>query len=348
MELRTPGHSATLSRFTWTPDRGLDGSRTALCAEDIMSKDVVTASLDDTIRAVAQQMADRSVSCIVVTAKGRVVGILTEKDMLHAVAGGGTEFYRRGVSEQMSSPVHTIGPDTSVLEADRMMEVRCIRRLPVVEDGRLLGIVTQTDITRASISLHSLGCVSEVMSTHVVTVPVEEMALEAARRMSCSNASCLLVMRGQTGAGLLTEKDLLKRVIALQKDLKQTRILDIMSLPVVTVPPHCSLLEASKKMEAQHFHRLLVAEGQTIYGMVTQSDILGAIRRSAEAAASQRRVLHEQLSDLVQRAIRDLQRVRDYLGEIPHPSGGAGLPARPVPSPPAQTVPCAAATTEES
>ena len=244
---------------------------------DVMSKDVVTATPEDTLLAVAQQMLTQSISCVVVTHQARVVGILTEKDMLDFVAGGDTDFRRVAVSERMSSPVDTIAAEASLLEADRMMETLCVRRLPVVENGRLAGIVTQTDITRALISLNSLGGVSDIMTRHVATVSIDATAMEAARMMSCANFSCLIVTREEKIVGILTEKDLLKRVIAPQKDPTQIRVLDVMSLPVVTIPPNCSILDASRKMETMHFHRLLVSDGKGICGLVTQTDIMRAV-----------------------------------------------------------------------
>src|SRR4030042_3613596 len=126
-----------------------------------MSKDVVTATLDDIIASAAKSLSEHNISCLVVMDDGHVAGILTEKDMLKGVAGRDTGFHRLKVSEQMSSPVSVVSTEASVIEAGRIMETNCIRRLPVVQDGRLVGIVTQTDITRGLISLPPLRCVSE-------------------------------------------------------------------------------------------------------------------------------------------------------------------------------------------
>jgi predicted transcriptional regulator len=348
VEPRTNVNGAEVRRPACAPNnlRGL--CRNALCAGDIMSKDIVTAAPDDTILSVARNMSEQSISGVVVTDKGRVVGILTEKDMLNTVAGGSAELYRLTVSERMSSPVDTISAEVSILEADRIMEVKCIRRLPVVENGRLVGIVTQTDITRALISLNSLGCVSDIMTKHVATVPIDATVMEAARLMSCSNISCLVVTHEERFAGILTEKDLLKRIMALQKDPAQTRVVDVMSLPVVTVPSHCSIFEASKKMETMHFHRLLVTDGKAICGLVTQTDIMRAVRRSFEAVESHQQSLKMEMTDLLQRAIRDIQRVRDFLGDIPHPPAEAGISARIAPAPVEEMVSCASSMSEES
>jgi signal-transduction protein with cAMP-binding, CBS, and nucleotidyltransferase domain len=179
-------------------------------------------------------------------------------------------------------------------------------------------------------------------------VPVDATAMEAARRMSCSNLSCLIVTHEGKITGILTEKDLFKRIVALHKDPTQTRVLDVMSLPVVTIPSGCSILDASKKMETMHFHRLLVMESQTTCGIVTQTDIMRAVRKASEAVESQQRLLKEELTDVLQRAIRDLQRVRDFLGDIPHPPTEADLSASSAPPLVEQMISCAASPSEGS
>jgi CBS domain-containing protein len=317
MDPRTGEQGPDVSNAVFVPDlwRGL--GRNNFRVGDVMSKEPVTAMPDETILCVAQKMAEQRVSCVVVLYKDRVVGILTEKDMLDAVAGRDTEMQYVRAAERMSSPVETISPQVSILEADRMMETRCIRRLPVVENGQLIGILTQTDITRALLSLRALCSVADIMTKRVATVDVEATMVEAARLMSCSNISCLVVLHDERIVGILTERDLLKRVIALRRDPNQTRVVDVMSLPVVTISPACSILSASKKMEAMHFHRLLVADEQGICGIITQSDIMRAVRRSSEAAEARQHALEMELADLVQRTIRDLQRVRAFLDEVP-------------------------------
>jgi CBS domain-containing protein len=291
---------------------------------DIMSTDVVTATLDDTIFSVAQKMSELRVSCVVITDQGQVAGIVTEKDMLNSVALRDVEFRQLKAAERMSSPVDTIRADVSVFEADRLMDALCIRRLPVLEDGRLVGIVTQTDITRGLIALNSLRYVSDIMSRHIASVSGDATVVDAARLMSTAGISCLAVMHRQEVAGIITEKDLLKRVVALHRDPTQTRVADVMSCPVVSVPSSWSILSASKKMETLHFHRLLVMDDKTVCGIITQTDIMRAIRSAFDAVESQRRAMEAELSDVVQRVILDMQRMRGVLQDLPGSSAQGG------------------------
>jgi CBS domain-containing protein len=236
--------------------------------------------------------------------------------MLNGVAGRDIEFHRLKASERMSSPVNTISPEASILEAGRIMDTNCIRRVPVVQDGQLVGIVTETDITRGLISLSPLRYISDIMTKQVASVEAEVTADVAARVMSSRNISCLIVMHRQEPAGIVTEKDFLKRIVALHKNPVQTLVADVMSFPVVMVPPTCSLLSAIKRMETMHLHRLLVAEGKTVCGIVTQTDIMQAIRSTIEAVESQRRAWAAELADLVQHISRDTARVREFLDNI--------------------------------
>ncbi len=331
MEPRIDIHDTEVGQSPRAADTSLGPHRDILRVADIMSKDVVTATLDDTIFSVAQKMSALRVSCVVVTHEEQVVGILTEKDMLNSVALRDVEFRRLKAAERMTSPVDTIRADVSVFEADRLMDTLCIRRLPVLENGRLVGIVTQTDITRGLISLNALRYVSDIMSRHIASVSSDATVVEAARLMSTSNISCLVVLHRQEVAGIITEKDLLKRVVALHKDPTQTRVADVMSCPVVSVPSSWSILSASKKMETLHFHRLLVMDDKTVCGIITQTDIMRAIRSAFDAVESQRRAMEAELSDVVQRVILDMQKMRGVLQDLPGSSAPGDATAHATP-----------------
>ena len=298
--------------------------RSQLRVGDIMSRDVVTAALDDTISDAVTRMSEHYVSCLVVMDNGRVAGILTEKGILKGVGGCNPAFHELKVSEQMSSPVKLVSPDASIVEAGRIMETNRIRRLPVVQDGQMVGLVTQTDITRGLISLTPLRCVSDIMTRRITVVGADATIAEAARIMSSCNISCLVVMiRGEV-AGILSEKDVLRRVVAVHKDPTQTRVTDIMSFPVVGVPRTFSVLSASKKMETMRLHRLVVMEDKKVYGILTQTDIMRAIQNAFETTESQRRILAAELTDLVHATIRELERIRAFLDGLADPLSDGG------------------------
>lgn len=291
-----------------------------------MSREPITATPQDTIASAAQKMSQHNVSCVVVVDADRVAGILTEKDVLKGVAGRDIDFHRLRVQQRMSSPAVVVSPDVSILDAGRMMGDRSIRRLPVVRDGRLAGIVTETDITRGLVSLNPLRYISDIMTPHVAAVAAEAKVDEAARIMSRENVSCIIARHRQEIAGIVTEKDILRRVVALHKNPTQTQIVEIMSFPVVAVPPTYSVLSASRKMESAHVHRLIVMEGKELQGVVTQTDVLRAIQAAFETVERQHREMAAQLAELIRSTVPDEAKVQRFINQFRNLAGGSSAP----------------------
>src|SRR3990172_1865965 len=125
----------------------LAATRVWLKVKDIMTQEVVTIEPMAPLAEAAMAMASRRVSCLVVTEGGVVKGILTDKDIIRQIHDAQGGLSRRRVFETMPSPVGCVDPDQTIVEASRIMESRGFRRLPVVDGGRLAGIVTQTDLT---------------------------------------------------------------------------------------------------------------------------------------------------------------------------------------------------------
>jgi CBS domain-containing protein len=301
---------------------GTDGvapERRPLCVGDIMSTEVITVAECETMFAAAARMSEHGVSCVVVTSDAALVGILTEKDVLKGVAQSDTDFRRLQVRQRMSRPAHVVPADTSLLEAGKIMAARGIKRLPVIRDGQLVGIVTQTDITRGLIAMSALRYVRDIMTPEVATLDAEATAEAAARLMSTRGISCLVVRHRQQVAGILTEKDLLRRVVALHRNPAQTRVAEIMSFPITTVPPTHSILSASKKMETMHLHRLVVMDDQEICGIITQTDIMRAMHGAFAKLESQRNALAARLTHLLGSAVPDSEELRRFLHGLENP-----------------------------
>jgi PAS domain S-box-containing protein len=266
-------------------------SVTRLRVHHVMNEDVITSSLGETVFAAAKNMFANSVSCAVVVNDGAVIGILTEKDLLKGVAGGDGDFRELRVQDRMSHPVEVVGPDLPVLNAAEIMRSKRIKRLPVVQDGRLAGIVTQTDITRGLLYLSPLQQVSEIMSIDIATVDVEATVADAARVMASRNISCVVVMNRNEAVGVFTQKDLLKRVIAMGRNPTRMPVSDVMSLPILPIPPDYSVFTASRAMEKMHIHRLVVEDEDRICGIVSQTDIMRAVENKLKKDLERQQLL---------------------------------------------------------
>lgn len=116
-----------------------------MAISDVMPVRLVTVSPDDTVAEAIARMVSAGVGSVAVTERSRLVGILTERDILR-LANAGTRFDATPVSEKMTRPVVTVSPDTDVVAAARLMGERQIRHLPVVEGENVLGMVGIRDV----------------------------------------------------------------------------------------------------------------------------------------------------------------------------------------------------------
>ncbi len=133
------------------------------------------------------------------------------------------------VKDWMSRDVLTVDPKTPIAEAYRLMKERKVRRLPVVKEGHLVGIVTLGDVREASpssatsLSIWELNylwaqlTVDRVMKTPVIKLAPDATVLEAARLMLEHKISGLPVVDGETLVGIITESDIFRMLVTTEQ-----------------------------------------------------------------------------------------------------------------------------------
>ena len=116
----------------------------------IMTRDPITIRSDAPIKKALQTLIRKDIGSLIVVKNGEPVGIITERDVTRKSlrAAKAKRFYEGSVSQIMSGPLITVPPSTPVWQAFETMVTNKIRRLPVVQDGRLVGIVTERDLFR--------------------------------------------------------------------------------------------------------------------------------------------------------------------------------------------------------
>ena len=121
--------------------------RDKMFVKEVMNKNVKTVRPEDTVKESAKIMNESHIGAlVVVSGTGEVVGILTERDILTDVVATGKNADEVKVSEIMTPNIVTITPDKTLEEAADIMTENNIKKLPVVDQGRLIGIVTATDL----------------------------------------------------------------------------------------------------------------------------------------------------------------------------------------------------------
>jgi CBS domain-containing protein len=117
--------------------------------QDIMIKDVAVISQEETVTTAAMVMSRKNIGSIIVVDNSDPIGILTEKDLLHKIVALGKDSNKMFVREVMTSSLIVVAPDETIFVAHKMMHDGHFRRLPVVSGNKLLGIVTETDLSKA-------------------------------------------------------------------------------------------------------------------------------------------------------------------------------------------------------
>jgi len=120
----------------------------SLKVEDVMVKEVITVDGESTVKEAADIMNRFEIGCLIVTKEGKAVGILTERDLLKRVVSRTKNPQKTKVKTVMSKPLIVVEPDMELEEAAKLMFKLKIKKLPVVENGRLMGLVTLTDLAR--------------------------------------------------------------------------------------------------------------------------------------------------------------------------------------------------------
>jgi len=140
--------------------------------KDIMSTDCVTVSPQDNIYEIAVKMKQNDIGFIPVVEGRKLIGVVTDRDLVirgYAEKHSGST----AVEEVISKDVTTVGPDTSVDEAAKLMARQKIRRLPVVSGGELVGVVAIADLAVREIFVNEAGeALSEISENvdHAATV----------------------------------------------------------------------------------------------------------------------------------------------------------------------------------
>ncbi|HEY0114202.1 MAG TPA: CBS domain-containing protein [Allosphingosinicella sp.] len=130
--------------------------------------EVVTVGPDASVRDAVALLSERRIGAVPVVDGGRVAGIMSERDVMHCLARDGAAVLDSPVGKIMTSPAITVEPEKTVLSALSLMTSRRIRHLPVVDGGRLIGIVSIGDLVKYR--LDKIESEAEAMLTYIQSV----------------------------------------------------------------------------------------------------------------------------------------------------------------------------------
>lgn len=123
---------------------------------DIMTRDVMTIDIRKDVKHLAMKMLEYDLGSMIITDKGQPVGIVTERDIVRKIVSRNLKPDQISIKELMTTPLMTILSTEDVTDVMHKMVKMEIRRLPVVENGKLVGIVTDTDLLAISAEMGNI------------------------------------------------------------------------------------------------------------------------------------------------------------------------------------------------
>jgi len=127
-----------------------------LLVRDVMVSDPVTVPPNTSVREIAKIMKEKNIGSVIVVENDRMVGIVTEEDLIRRVLAEGKDPERTQAADVMTRPVVYVSPDTELKEAALLMARLGIGHLPVLEGSRVVGIIAEYDIVRLTPELIEL------------------------------------------------------------------------------------------------------------------------------------------------------------------------------------------------
>jgi CBS domain-containing protein len=120
----------------------------SLKVEDVMVKEVITISFRASVKRAAEVMNKYEIGSLIVVKRNKAVGIITERDVLKRVVAKALDPKKTTVEDVMSKPLIVVEPDMDLEDVVKLMFGMKIKKLPVVKSGKLVGLVSMTDIAR--------------------------------------------------------------------------------------------------------------------------------------------------------------------------------------------------------
>ena len=137
--------------------------------EDLMTRSVITIAADTLVYEALKMLNKNDISCLVVEDNSLIVGIVTGRDFLERVLEKCRNSKETKISEIMTRRVITGKPDMDINEATKLMFKNKVKKLPIVDGNRLVGLVTLTDIARAtSMNRKTIGLLDQLSNMHAL------------------------------------------------------------------------------------------------------------------------------------------------------------------------------------
>lgn len=233
----------------------------------------------------ARMMRREKIGSVFIEERGRYIGIVTESDLV-----------RKGLTKEvpletaaraiMHVPLLDIDIEKSPIEANHLMHLNGIRHLAVSEKGKIVGMLSVRDLVRhfsmdKKSPLHTMTDIVKPLTVlihrEIQTIESSATAQEAARKMDEKKIGALMITDEKRYVGIITEADLVRKVIGYGLAASKIPVGVIMNTPILDIDISRTIQEANEMMATKGVRHLAVTESGEIIGILSIRDLIGMI-----------------------------------------------------------------------
>lgn len=256
---------------------------------EYMHRQLELVPQEATVVATAVRMRERSLSSILVESLDRqapdcrIVGIITETDLVRKVLAQGLHADRTTAGRVMASPLLTIAPDRPMVDASHLMETHKVRHLGVSDGKDVVGLISVRDLVKHFVEAETGPAraldnvyrpLSVLMRTTLETIASEETVATAAKRMAEKHIGSLFVLEAGEMVGIVTECDLVRKGLAYQLDEHTVRVGSLMNSPLLDIDINRTIRDAGDLMAKKRVRHLAVTENAKVVGVLSIRDLV--------------------------------------------------------------------------
>lgn len=240
-----------------------------------LTTDLVTATPTTPLTEVAAQLATRRISAVpLVDDRGSIVGVVSRTDLLRHQRYHPKDHAATCAAVMSQGPI-VIEHTAPLRDAARLMIEHRIHRVFAVDGGRLVGVVTTTDLTRAVEDARVEGSIQEIMSTPVATIRVDQSLALAMEWLDRARITGLIVTDNDWPVGVFTQEE----ALAARDLVHTTPVGDLLDPALICLPSETALHRAAAQCARMGVRRIVVSKQRDFVGVVSGLDFAGVVAR---------------------------------------------------------------------
>jgi signal-transduction protein with cAMP-binding, CBS, and nucleotidyltransferase domain len=270
-------------------------ARSGGMVRDFMHRNLEVVPPETTTVEAAVRMREKSLGSLLAVpadAAGRVSnrsGIVTETDLVRKVFAKEMDASLTRVNQIMTTPLLTITQDRPMLDASHLMETNHVRHVCVSDAEEIVGMISVRDLVRYFIDseggpirdldnvFRPLSVLRVLMQTTMETIASERTVLEAGQAMAEKRIGSLLVLEAGAMVGIVTETDVVRKVIAAGLPARSTSIGAVMNAPLIQIDIDSAAGDASRLMAEKRIRHLAVTEENKVVGLLSLRDLVKVV-----------------------------------------------------------------------